>query len=1056
MKSTYSQHKFFIPKEETLSSNFPLLAVRSLLTISLKEILFLIRNLVRKNEFIKYPWLTSTTTVLNPNKRRKIQTKSTVAEKQQEEFLQIHYPPTLSTKAKIFEDKTPAIDNHRSYCLSKKRGSLPSHISFQSPTTTIHHDNLVKRHAQGFKNKSNRDFFEHVFRLYLKNQALLKYSETTSPFRGLTMVNSPFSNVPNKKPLNSPYFTGNHNENLQDGDTLLKIKDLVLNKAIVDLKTYQMIIDRYLKTKDQAGPLEPLPGIKITLKPLSINPEYLKLPNQQRLFHEEVFILNILEKASSMGLKILTQSEISLFQDIIAHRKAQMESVDREIEELIIEKERGHRKFATLINATAETDYSLMGGNYEVEPEKKAGYAGKRTQSTGNLTLIPDSDLLKTEVSEFWRKFSEPKEEDPDVIHKNKGTLIRRKEKLRPLTMSPSDNNEGSNILFGNMELEELNYRLNAVKAQLFERMDLGQIKGEQGGLGPEFLEAGRNKKHRQSIKKLSLVNKPSEEPPKNEALVPLAKKKEPSLKGFFDFGGLSSKLKEKSLHLKDISNDRIENPPKKDFKELEVKLSEISQEEIIEEESPKDSQIWSKASSQISISGKEKRSSHFAMSTRKTIEHDLEIPDDTQEKHNRATNDHKYLNENYISGLKLRHSIEPQTLHEIPKDHKKSLKIETDSSSLSGDQKLMELKERMKEKNNAILERLKNSQEIPLENFETIEQPNSKIPMQNSLERKSRKPTLPSDSLTPKPPQNSRPSKQQTPIFEGSLENIPSIINEVKESSSKKLVSNDEVTPLILEPQPKRSSIKKFMRKSQAVTRISTFKSKKLSAIAPMQPPNFTNDPVSPTPNTVGVRGSLPIPELSGTVKIMLNNQTILSHKLTGKDQLKQLFTVKPQEQSPNMEGGLFGTSENSVGSKNTPLNINREKTSSFSKAAKRKFRKKNKGSQENVEGNESPEIDFGEEKLDFRKINTIEDEIMGDEKTSEIAKSMNEEELDRLLQQDMAHLDKKTLKMQMYKAKNSLTNLQSVESFTPKNQGTQYFLQTLKYLFLFNNVVM
>ena len=119
-------------------------------------------------------------------------------------------------------------------------------------------------------------------------------------------------------------------------DNLLKIKDLVLNKAIIDLKTYQKIIDRYLKTKDQAvGPYEPLPGIKNTLKPLSINPDYLKLPNQQRLFHEEVFILNILEKASSLGLKSLTQSEISLFQDIIAHRKAQMESVDREIEELI-------------------------------------------------------------------------------------------------------------------------------------------------------------------------------------------------------------------------------------------------------------------------------------------------------------------------------------------------------------------------------------------------------------------------------------------------------------------------------------------------------------------------------------------------------------------------------------------------------------------------------------------------------------------------------------------------------------------------------------------------
>ena len=430
-------------------------------------------------------------------------------------------------------------------------------------------------------------------------------------------------------------------------------------------------------------------------------------------------------------------------------------------------------------------------------------------------------------------------------------------------------------------------------------------------------------------------------------------------------------------------------------------------------------------------------------MSTRKSIENDLEIPDNIQEKQDMiTTNDHKYLNEHYTIGLKMRRSIEPQTLHEIPKDHKKSLNINIET--VSGDQKLMELRERIKEKNNSILERLKKSQEIPLENLEIIEKPNSKIPIiPNSLERKSRKPTLPADSLTIKPPQNSRPSKQETPIFEGSLENIPSIINEIKESSSNKLVSNEEVTPLIIEPQPKRSSIKKFMRKSQAVTRISTFKGKKLSAISPIQPHNFTNDPVSPTPNTVGVRGSLPIPELSGTVKIMLNNQTILSHKLTGKDQLKQLFTVKPQEQSPNMEGGSMGTSENSVGSKNTPLNINREKTSSFSKAAKRKLRKKNKGSQENVEGNESPEIDFGEENLNFRKINTIEDEIMGD--TQEIAKSMNEEELDRLLQQDMAHLDKKAMRVQMYKAKNSTTNLQSLqnsaESFTPKNQGTARF---------------
>ena len=819
-----------------------------------------------------------------------------------------------------------------------------------------------------------------MFRLFLKNKDILKKNDGTALLRSFSILNSSSFTAFH---FNSPYFQENPSNPEEEKFELLKIKDLILRKNLIDIKTYEEIINIYFKQEnsDIRNSHRSLPEKeKKGLKVITMDPEFLKLPNQQKYLHEEVFIMNILEKAESSGLKSLNQSEISQFQDIISRRKAHILSVNEEILEFCLGKERNsHKKFATLINTTAETEYTMNNNTESLEMNSEfnkkgifnRNYAGKRTQSTGNLVLdnnkivLSEPNMKKSEISEFLRNMADFPEENDETIHKNKGFLIKRREKLRPLTLNPQDYEESTKRLFGNQELEELNYRLEAAKKQLFERLDLVQIKEELENLGSNFMEIGKNKKYRPSIKRFSVV-KPLEE---NKKEIEETKEKKNvsimKMKPFLDFVGLSGKLKEKSLHL----NENIEKRPK-NYKDIEEKIKDfiMKSPEIIEEESPKDSMKDSNASIAIKENN-DKKSPIFQIHSKKPLEDQKESD---------------YFEE---------------------KDEK------TD--------KLREIRERLREKNKLILENLKKkillNEKMPQSSSEkaTIDHKGLKVLIPDSLKRES----------IEKPENLAKVSrmKPEKPEKSSKISENPYNFNEISDiSPGTQLISPDNLIETPKENQPKKS-LKKMMRKGQVAMKISTIKPKKAS--------NFSeNQLLSPeeliTPNKDNLlRNST---NLSPNVKILLNNQTILSQKLGGIDQLKQLFTVKIQDSTPKIEGA----SENSISSKKNSLN--RQKNSSFSKNARKKMRK----TMENV----AKEEENGRISLDFKKKTTLELEFTKTEDIiieNEGLKSNREEDLDKLLLQDMASLDKKTMRIQQYMNRASVNMQNSSESLNFKNQG-------------------
>ena len=88
----------------------------------------------------------------------------------------------------------------------------------------------------------------------------------------------------------------------------------------------------------------------------------------------------------------------------------------------------------------------------------------------------------------------------------------------------------------------------------------------------------------------------------------------------------------------------------------------------------------------------------------------------------------------------------------------------------------------------------------------------------------------------------------------------------------------------------------------------------------------------------------------------------------------------------------------------------------------------------------NVAKEEENGRISLDFKKKTTLELEFTKTEDIiieNEGLKSNREEDLDKLLLQDMASLDKKTMRIQQYMNRASVNMQNSSESLNFKNQG-------------------
>lgn len=425
--------------------------------------------------------------------------------------------------------------------------------------------NIVSRHAQGFKNTNNKDFFDHMFRMFLKNKALLDQKQTKQLFKSSTIYNQLPNDImiDSQLPFNSPYF---HSQNFDDKEyKILKIKDFVLKKSLMDLKMYKKLISLYYQeneSTEESPSKYQLNQTKIpNLNIITLSPDYLKFPAQKKYLHEEVFILNIIEKVQIYGIKSLHQNEISLFQAILNQREIQIDQLSTELFESFQKISRSDKKYATLIAESSDSfridllDSKKTTSEFQKSSAKLSCSSPKKTYSLGVLNPI----VFQTT-------------EENETIHKKKGKvgeLIKKKEKLKPLTMISSEKNgdETSNILFGNMELVELNYRLEAAKKELVQRLDLIHIKEDLIEFKGESLwniQANKTKnelsinmsketKEKESEQKIQKTNLNSETPLKNP----------PEIKySGMDFSSSDRKvLKEKTFLLKQNSTfNNLEN----------------------------------------------------------------------------------------------------------------------------------------------------------------------------------------------------------------------------------------------------------------------------------------------------------------------------------------------------------------------------------------------------------------------------------------------------------------------------------------------------------------
>ena len=999
--------------------------------------------MVRKNEFIKYPFISGSdfhdihnifiSSSKNDKKTKKI-THNISLEKKPNSFqyfplktnecLSVKKPCYTDTKIKFFEPKIP--NNkliNQEYCLSRKRISLPNHIIQVNPPKK--QENIVYRHAQGFKNPDNKDFFEHMFRLFLKNKALNDFKKTNSMLRSTSRSNYDFSQLflHAKTPINNQ-----NNADINENEfSILKIKDIILQKNMMDIQTYEKIIDKYHKDKLSIE-TPSKPEKTATLKIITISPDYLKFTNQQRYLHEEVFILNILEKAQNHGIKSLHLNEINIFTGILHERKSRIEKMKNELLDTFHENFGSNKKFATIIAATAETEPSDLiiqqETNKTTEFTKKStilersNYSGKRNLSYGNMSSI----------------FQEMQETD-ETIHKNAkikpGTMIRRREKLKPLTIIQNASSEqNTNSLFGSMELEDLHYRLEAAKKQLIERLDIDQIKGELGQW-TEVLDVRRNKKLRKTLKKSSLIvdtdhkiESTTKIKDKMKLFIPkleIPKTSEHKIEGsksWFDYGSNSStKLKEKTLNFN-------EKNPIKNLQEIK-KLYDDMVPAISEEETPKE-----QISSRHGIISKIHK---FAAETQKNQMNnsvDLIV---------KSTNLSTTGNNPIIPHLSIYKDKKPDNIV-IQKPINKTNEIVVKEEKLD---KLNEIQDRMKENNRLILENLKNKFAEKIHEEQKIEQ--------NINEKK-----LSFMKTTKESPKKENSRNSQSSIIDKILDieqHIPESLNVyLKPEVYIKPEKNNIEKEKFQERLP--SSPKEKLSLSPNEKPRNTIKQAKNSIIKPMKEKTeiIKLEKNNDMDNNDFIKEVSPInlgkvPDHSFKRSILLDNSPIKillndDQKAASIEQLNNL--IKPINTNKLNDNKNNDNEIDSVlNEKLLPSKNRKKKSSNFRKSIKKKISKNYQGQEEIEMNNEDNQEGSLKNMLTpvVRKKNTIDLDIhQGDEVIEHKADEKEHDDLDQMLLQDMASLDKKAMRIQHYKNKNSIHNLSvqnSAESYTPKSIG-------------------
>lgn len=439
---------FFLHENNNDISYYPMLPIRFLYFYD--NFIFL-RNIVNKNEFIKYSEVSSEIHEIfgkTPNKSSK---KIIKTETENSNSLQIKKPFYLSDKKKL--NSVYCKDNEKKQSSlkfnEKKRFSLPNNIyNKQHIKESV---NIVKLHSEGYTNKKNYDLFQHLYRLMLKRKVAVLKKKKFSTFS----INSP-----------SPVLKKHKLEVIEIKYAPLKTKEFLLKKSLFDICIYEKIIENF---EINMGVSIIKPTLQNEINIINFNSENLKNKNEERLFFEEVFIFKLLEKVNLKGLSSLHIAEISQFKKIINERKNILLQLEKDLENIGNNLE-NNNKLAYIPKISNENN-SKTNKNAKLDNYASTTIINKSNLSSIKLSCTNNPLTPKKKKFSFFDTKKIESNQIDNKIHSNskKTNLLKVDGLLKPLIYDP--NNEVQ--YEGNKKIEEIGIKLEVLKKKIVERLQI-------------------------------------------------------------------------------------------------------------------------------------------------------------------------------------------------------------------------------------------------------------------------------------------------------------------------------------------------------------------------------------------------------------------------------------------------------------------------------------------------------------------------------------------------------------------------------------------------------
>ena len=367
--------------------------------------------------------------------------------------LEVVSPFFLSEKKELNREYQRLPDQqHRSlHSQGRARIAVDDSLGFEFP---VHRSvDLVRRHQEGFKNRENIDLFSHLHRLFFKNKYF--FDRKDEPVRkGLSLVSS-----------------------AQDHDMLFSLtpaplKRFIIEKNLLDIRIYEALLRKF----EEERQLGLFSGLEVSgqkmqeeIAIINLNRYPLKEQSEHQDFMEERFLLGLLEKAETKGIRHLTPREIMEFRRIIEKRKTTLASLSESLgdtENMAHKMSPGHFRTRTMMSVqntyrdNATTTKDSLQQNSEVQ-DKLARWK--------SVHLNGIEFAHHSEGGGDRKKTGSPQKEETKIRGKFQDMLSRlRKQKQQNNPRKKEFGGVGKMVL-----------KLESVKLNLLKRLNLRELQGE-------------------------------------------------------------------------------------------------------------------------------------------------------------------------------------------------------------------------------------------------------------------------------------------------------------------------------------------------------------------------------------------------------------------------------------------------------------------------------------------------------------------------------------------------------------------------------------------------